>query len=103
MSRIRFNQRSQKVYEVVQPRPTLAEKVRRLRPALSGALSNLLTSSNLAAHTHARTRVYIRAHARACVYIPVRYVRRLDRGNGSSTSSRLTLFEVVRRTRGGWT
>lgn len=67
MNQFRFNQGWQKAMEGVQRgafRPAFAEKVRRLESALSLGLSNLLTSSNLAAHTHMmRTRVYIRARA----------------------------------------
>lgn len=56
---IRFNQRSQKFAEAVQPRPTCAEKVRRLGSPLSGRTPNLLTSPNLNAQgcappTHTR-------------------------------------------------
>lgn len=65
MIHFRFNQGWQKVMEDVQHgafRPTFAEKVRRLEMVLSLNPSDLLTSSNLAAHIHImRTRVYIRA------------------------------------------
>lgn len=75
------DQGSQRVVEDVQCvtfRPTCAEKVRRLKPAPMLNPSNLLTSSNLTVRRRARTRAHIRAHARMCVYIPVRWVRRLD-------------------------
>jgi len=81
MNHFRSDQRWQKVKGDVQRvafRPACAEKVRRLETLLPLALSNLLTSSNLAAHTHMRTPAHIRTRAHACVYIPVRYVRRLD-------------------------
>jgi hypothetical protein len=69
MHPFRFNQGSQKVAEGVQRvafRPTCAEKVRRLGCPLPVALSNLLTSSNLAAHTHPRIGAH--THPRARVY-----------------------------------
>ena len=81
MNLFRFNQGWQKAMEDVQRgafRPTCAEKVRRLEHALSLNPSNLLTSSNLAAHTHPPAPAYIHTRAHACVYIPVRWVRRLD-------------------------
>lgn len=70
MNQFRFNQGSQKVMEDVQRvtfRPTSAEKVRRLERPLSVALSNLLTSSNLAAHTHPRTHAHTYARPRMCM------------------------------------
>lgn len=78
----RSDQRWQKVKGGVQPgalRPTSAEKVRRLEPALSLNPSDLLTSSNLTAHTHVmRAHAYTCARVYVCVCISVRYVRRLD-------------------------
>lgn len=70
MHPFRFNQGSQKVTEGVQHaafRPTLAEKVRRLGCPLPVALSNLLTSSNLAAPTRAYTHTCAHTRARMCI------------------------------------
>lgn len=64
----RFNQGSQKVMEGVQRvafRPTCAEKVRRIISFKISLLSNLLTSSNLAAPARVYMRTY--AHTRAHV------------------------------------
>lgn len=75
---IRFNQRSQQLREDVQPRPTLAEKVRRILSNKIMQLSNLLTSPNLPrppAHMHPR--IYACACASVCVFL-LRQVRRLD-------------------------
>ena len=100
----RSSQRSQKVREVVQPRPTCAEKVRRLKSAPLLGLSNRPTSSNLHAHPRARTRAYMRVRARTpvCVYLP-RQVGRLDSGliqqgkNRPTSKSRLGGFGEVGR------
>lgn len=75
---IRSDQRSQKSAEVVQPRPTCAEKVRRIFPLNINLLSNRPTSSNLP-HAPARTPARICARARTPVYVfTPRQVRRLD-------------------------
>jgi hypothetical protein len=100
---VRFNQGSQKVVEAVQPRPTCAEKVRRLEAAPLLGSSNRLTSSNLTAHTHAHTRAYTRAHARLCALIQVRQVRRLDSNLILMAFFRPTFQQQVRRISGGWT
>lgn len=68
MHPFRFNQGSQKVRGGVQHAPlrlTPAEKVRRLGCSLSVALSNLLTSSNLTAHTHPRIGAHTHTPAHA--------------------------------------
>ena len=103
MSRIRFNQGSQKVHEVVQPRLTFAEKVRRMKAAPLLGLSNRLTSSNLTAHTHMRTPAHIRARARPCMCFQVRQVRRLDSWLIYNSFFRPTFATWVGRMTGGWT
>lgn len=70
MNQFRFNQGSQKVMGGVQRvalRLTCAEKVRRLGSPLSVALSNLLTSSNLAAHPRPRICAHTYARPRMCM------------------------------------
>jgi len=72
------DQRWQKRALVVQPRPTCAEKVRRIFPFNFKLLSNRPTSSNLP-HASAHTPARICARARMCVYVFMpRQVRRLD-------------------------
>lgn len=92
MKLIRFNQGSQKFVGVVQPRPTCAEKVRRLEALISLGSSNRPTSPNLAARRRARTRAYRRARARLCVYYQVRQVRRLDSSLIAKENFRPTYF-----------
>lgn len=102
----RTNQRWQKVKGGVQLgalRPTCAEKVRRLEYALLLGLSNLLTSSNLTAHTYPHTPAHVHTRAHAHMYIPVRYVRRLDSKLNLLMFFRLTSSIEVRRLKGGWT
>lgn len=106
MSQSRSNQRWQKVEEGVQRvtlRPTCAEKVRRLEATPLLGLSNLLTSSNLAARRQARAPAYMHMRARACVCIPVRWVRRLDSRLIVLNIFRPTSANEVRQTKGGWT
>ncbi len=106
MSQFRFNQRWQKVAEGVQRAafcPTSAEKVRRMKASLLLGLSNLPTSSNLAARRQARTPAHIRAHAHACMHIPVRLVRRLDSSLITLNILRPTSANEVGQTKGGWT
>lgn len=102
MKRIRSNQGSQQVIGVVQPRPTFAEKVRRLQAAPLLGLSNRPTSSNLTPHTRPRTPAYMRARARPCVCILGRQVRRLDSGLIVRVFLRPTSPQKVRRMKGGW-
>lgn len=108
MSQSRSDQRWQKVAEGVQRvafRPTCAEKVRRLEATPLLGLSNLLTSSNLAARRQARTPAYMRMRmrARACVCIPVRWVRRLGSRLIVLNNFRPTSANEVGKTKGGWT
>lgn len=67
MKAFRSDQGSQKVREVVQPRPTCAEKVRRLESAPMLNPSNRPTSSNLL-RAPARICAQARARTRAPVY-----------------------------------
>lgn len=69
------------------------EKVGRRKPALLQGLSNLLTSSYLAARTRGRVRRRAHVRARACVCIHafrLDKVRRLDRPSNSKGFRRLT-------------
>lgn len=102
MKTIRSDQGSQKVREVVQPRPTCAEKVRRLKAAPLLGLSNRPTSSNHTARTRARAPAHIRARARPCVCIQVRQVRRLDSELILRRFFRPTFRNMVGRMNGGW-
>lgn len=101
MTIIRFNQGSQKVRGVVQPRPTFAEKVRRIFSFKISLLSNRLTSSNLP-RTHPRTPAYIHSRACVCRYIQVRQVRRLDSKLNLLSFFRPTSLVQVGRLVGGW-
>lgn len=74
----RFNQGSQQAHGVdVQPRPTFAEKVIRLKPAPLLGSSNRPTSYNLTVRRQARTPAYTYTRAPVCVRNLVIQVRRL--------------------------